>query len=148
MPPNVPGVAPKAVASAVKILVEVVRDRDGDVSGQIGDGTTSERPKPTLIPAYSAYGITAGNGFSCARSVGIQCWGDNSGGQFGDGATGTSSKPKAAATGVGGGDPVADAYHACARRSDGCVSCWGVNTSGQLGDGTTTNRPTPVSAGR
>ncbi|MGW1116336.1 RCC1 domain-containing protein [Streptomyces tanashiensis] len=79
-------------------------------------------------------------------------WGNNAGGQLGDGSTaGSSSVPGRAcgnaicttplgkAVQVAGGDD-----HSIALLEDGSVVAWGANLSGQLGDGTNTARTTPV----
>jgi len=86
----------------------------------------------------------------------VQCWGDNSYGELGDGnailspqrggpSTGHSSIP---VTVVGINTAVAvtasDGYHSCAVLQDGTVRCWGDNVSGQLGDGSRTTAITPV----
>lgn len=74
----------------------------------------------------------------------VWAWGDNSGGQLGDGSAITRLSPVQVSglTGVASisaGDRAA--YAVC---SDGTVWAWGQNSSGQLGDGTRTDRSTPV----
>jgi alpha-tubulin suppressor-like RCC1 family protein len=76
---------------------------------------------------------------------GVKCWGDNSGGQLGNGTliatstptdvTGLSSGVVSIATGQG---------NHCALMTNGTIKCWGDNTSGKLGDGTTIRRLTPI----
>ena len=129
--------------------------------GQLGDGTTTNRPSPVDIPSLSAgvVSISAGafgsEGFSCASlvSTSVKCWGMNSVGQLGDGTTLPRSFPLAVcASGSGGLCPpltgasavTAGSGHACARMADE-LKCWGYNAFGQLGDGTTIDRLLPAS---
>ncbi|MEZ4681268.1 MAG: hypothetical protein R2932_44345 [Caldilineaceae bacterium] len=76
---------------------------------------------------------------NCARLVNgtVQCWGDNSQGQLGNGTRSASMVPVT----VGGLSQPATAlaagfYHTCAVLLDGDIECWGDNARGQLGDDT------------
>lgn len=117
-------------------------------SGQIGDGTTTNRLIPTDVSGLSS-GITAialGMDFSCAlTSAGaVMCWGENDFAKLGDGTTtdrhtpvnvaGLTSTVKAISPG---------AHHNCVLTTAGAVQCWGRNNFGQTGDGTTVDRTTP-----
>jgi alpha-tubulin suppressor-like RCC1 family protein len=83
----------------------------------------------------------AGGGFhTCALDTtgGIRCWGDNRGGQVGDGTCEwyqlDPSQPlenlgsRVLALAVG-------SSHTCALQQDGSIACWGRNSNGQLGMG-------------
>jgi len=78
----------------------------------------------------------------------LQCWGDNSFGQLGDGTTTdrltmTEVGLDAARTAVSissGKD------HTCSILDNGELQCWGRNNFGQLGDGTDTQSNSPVGA--
>src|SRR5437762_2450541 len=51
-----------------------------NMSGQLGDGTTTPRPAPTPVPALSeVVEIALGQGHTCARKTDgtVACWGDN-----------------------------------------------------------------------
>ena len=113
----------------------------------------SEPPQATtpynVFPGPGPYAVTASGMTSCAFwadgdvSGQIVCWGDNSGGQFGDGSTrsGASSGVTTSAPWVG--DTLGDGF-ACGLDSAGGVWCWGENAHGQLGDGTTTRHLAPA----
>jgi alpha-tubulin suppressor-like RCC1 family protein len=95
----------------------------------------------------AAVQVAAGNGHSCAlgSSGAVFCWGDNSAGQLGNGATTTRDAPvrvsglTAAAVQIAAGGA-----HGCALLDTGGLVCWGRNAFGQLGDGTTTPSSVPV----
>ncbi len=110
-------------------------------AGQVGDGTRVTRFEPVQVVGLST-GVTAistGEGHSCALTkAGIMsCWGHNSAGQLGRGASGEETPaPVVGLSAV----PVAIAafrYNSCAIAASGAAQCWGINGSGQLGNGTT-----------
>ena len=119
--------------------------------GQIGDGTTTQRPTPTPVSGLNAgvLALSAGGYHSCVLTAGggVTCWGRNDSGQIGDGTSATR-RPPTPVTGLASGVAVlaAGGWHSCALTTSGGVVCWGDNENGQLGDGTTTTRltPTPV----
>ncbi len=119
-------------------------------SGQLGNGTWDSGAGSDIPVAVSgitgATQLSAGSQHACVLlpDHSIQCWGDNSDGQLGNGKFGVSNVPvtvsgAATTTQVSAGDD-----HTCAVHSDGALWCWGHNQDGQLGDGTTTNSPVPV----
>lgn len=108
-------------------------------AGQLGDGSLEWArltPVPVIGLQSGVQAIAAGRGHSCAVLVsgGVRCWGDNKGGQLGDGAQVSSPKPvdvvglagrtRAVAAGLG---------ITCALAEAGGVQCWGAT---RVGDGT------------
>nr|WP_210063468.1 S-layer homology domain-containing protein [Pseudarthrobacter sp. PvP004] len=118
-------------------------------SGQLGDGTTTERLTPVKVSNLaSVKSISAGNGTAYALQTDgtARAWGSNSWGQLGDGTTTWRSLPVTIAglSGVAaleGGD--GNGY---ALMKDGTVRGWGYNKLGAVGSGDTAERhlPTPV----
>lgn len=121
-----------------------------NTTGQIGDGSTSDRSTPTVVRgAHTWIDITTGNGAACGlRTDGsAMCWGSDGSGRLGNGAAGSSLTP----TPVDGGLEFASidggfSGHFCAVTADGSGYCWGSNFRGRVGDGTSEDRevPTPV----
>jgi alpha-tubulin suppressor-like RCC1 family protein len=122
-------------------------------NGQIGDGTTNSHLVPTQViidtmtkaPLSNVVGIADGDLHSLAVKADgtVWAWGDNPGGQLGDGTMTRRILPvQLSLTGVSA--VAAGSAHSVALKSDGTVWTWGGNQSGQLGDGTTTMRTAPV----
>ncbi|MCK6544988.1 hypothetical protein L6R52_03915 [Myxococcota bacterium] len=156
LPTQVPGVTNAiAVEASLSGLHTCALTRTGEVycwgnnaNGQVGDGTTTNRPAPVLIGAApGATSISVGTSQTCVITSGgvVQCWGLNTNGQLGDGTTTQRTAPTTvtlpATTAIGTG-----LSHTCAKLVDGTVRCWGLNANSQLGDNTTTQRLSPVTA--
>ena len=106
-------------------------------SGQLGDGTTTDRARPVAVEdLHNVVAIDAGASFTCALTGAgaVKCWGGNFFGQLGDGTRDDRSVPEDV-TGLGSGavDIGAGASHACAVTEEGEVFCWGEGADGQLG---------------
>ena len=111
-------------------------------SGQLGDGTTtSVAYVPVSVTGITdAASVTANYLSFCAvlTSGAVDCWGDNTFGELGNGSTTDSDVPVATgittASAVAGSADDQDAT-ACALLASGGVDCWGSGEAGQLGNG-------------
>ncbi len=113
----------------------------GDNSyGQLGNGSTTNSPVPVPVHGLTS-GVTAvavGQYYACALLAAgtIECWGNNTYGQLGNGTTMLSTTPglvsgihaDASATSIAAGW-----WTACAVAGGG-VLCWGDNTFYELGN--------------
>ena len=119
--------------------------------GQLGNGTQTASSVPVaVVGLIDAAQVVAGHQHSCALTSGsstISCWGNNSSGQLGVGATPAFSNVPSVVPGLYKVTSMAaGSEYTCARHSGGTdLSCWGDNLVNQLGDGSATTRRTPVS---
>jgi uncharacterized protein YjdB len=116
-------------------------------SGQIGDGTSSGRTRPTQVPDLTFSDVAAGGSHSCgiATDGKTWCWGDGFSGQLGLGQLSTEANPvEVNAGGVRFTRIYAGGGHTCGLTAAGKAYCWGDNRAGQVGDGSTTDRTRPV----
>jgi len=106
-------------------------------SGQLGDGSTSNRLTPVEVTGLTSgvSAISADMHYSCAltTSGAVKCWGSNSQGQLGDGSTTQRLTPVAVSGLTGGTSAISSgAFHSCALSTAGSVKCWGGMTPGRL----------------
>ncbi|WP_164986377.1 DUF11 domain-containing protein [Streptomyces roseicoloratus] len=137
-------------------------------SGQLGDGTTTDRTTPVRVCAVGetapcasylkgVVAVAAGAAHSMALLTDgtVVSWGDNGQGRLGDGTPVDHRASPVRVCAVHEAVPcatylsgvtalAAGARHSLAVRADGSVASWGLNAAGQLGDGTTQDRPVPV----
>jgi alpha-tubulin suppressor-like RCC1 family protein len=118
--------------------------------GELGDGTTIDRPAPVDVIGLKSgvIAITAGEGQTCAltSSGGVKCWGDDQAGAVGDGTyTYTGRLTPVDVIGLTSGVSVVSASEGrtCALTSDGGAKCWGDGSFGELGNGSTDWSLTP-----
>lgn len=95
---------------------------------------------PAQEASASSYtAVAAGGQHTCAKTTsgGLQCWGNNTFGQLGNGAYLTSTGVATAVAGLSSGVSQVDlgTWHSCAATTSGTVKCWGRNALGQLGVG-------------
>ena len=117
--------------------------------GQLGDGTTSDHRAPTPIAAPDGRRFTAlavGWNHSCVADEARRayCWGDNSGGQLGDGTRSARMTPVPVGGGAEFASISAGAAHSCALTPRGDAYCWGRNNFGQLGLGRLGDQTVPA----
>lgn len=122
-------------------------------SGQLGDGTTTDRLAPVRVPGVAnVTAIAAGGGHSLALDAngGVWQWGSDLAGVQTCQPPGwpTGLQCNLAPTPVAGLPTVtavaAASGYSLALASDGTVWSWGRNEIGQLGNGTTTDQPVPA----
>jgi len=125
-----------------------------NISGQVGDGTTTSRSSPVSVVG----GITnwsqvdaGGNHSLGVTSNGIAyAWGYNGyDGRLGTGETGYGASKSSPVSVIGGitnwSQVSAGDAHSLGVTSNGIAYGWGLNSFGRLGDGTTTASNSPVS---
>jgi alpha-tubulin suppressor-like RCC1 family protein len=107
-------------------------------TGQLGDGTTTQRMKPVAVAGTLRF-VQVSVGWNHACGVTPEslayCWGFNADGELGDSTTAPRWTPTRVAGGhhfrqVDGGG-----FHTCGVTTGDRGFCWGANGSGQVGDG-------------
>ncbi|WP_339787714.1 hypothetical protein, partial [uncultured Imperialibacter sp.] len=104
-------------------------------------------PSPVLLNSDIDWsGFSAGNNFSLAvkEDGTLWSWGENSGGQLGNGSTDSSYEPMIVGSDMDWVDVVAGSYNSFARKIDGSLWAWGGNSAGNLGIGSQENQLMPV----
>jgi alpha-tubulin suppressor-like RCC1 family protein len=120
-------------------------------AGQLGNGSTTDSDVPVAVSGLSG-GVTSiadNGGNACATLVSgqVDCWGDNSVDELGDGSAGGMSTTPVTVAGfssLGTALGASNGASACAVSLAGQAECWGWNTDGQLGDGSVSNSDVPV----
>ncbi len=116
--------------------------------GQLGDGTTIDRPNPIDVSGLPGpvTAVALGGLHTCVLTTasGVYCWGQRIKGQLGDGTSGFdhpqfSSTPVNVNGLAGKGITAITAVstHTCALTAEDRVKCWGSDQYGQLGTGRT-----------
>jgi alpha-tubulin suppressor-like RCC1 family protein len=80
-----------AGATCALVLTGAVRCWGLNDHGQLGDGTTVNRPTPTVVSGLgrgvAAIALGSFHGCALTNRGGVKCWGSNASGQLGDGTT-------------------------------------------------------------
>ncbi len=127
--------------------------------GELGDGSTTESPRPVPVQGVGGGGelsgvvaISAGayHNMALLSNGTVVTWGLNEHGELGDEATSQSDVP-VAVKGVGGVGVLsgvaaisAGNFFSVALLSSGAVDAWGYNYRYELGNGTTAEAKTPI----
>lgn len=116
-------------------------------NGKLGDGTTTERLKPTLVATTVRFSkVYAGVGITCATTANgaAYCWGPNGIGQLGTGTAGAAQPTPVPAVSSQAFQAMSIAHsRTCGLTTAGAISCWG---EGPFGDGAAAGiSATPVS---
>jgi len=99
-------------------------------SGALGDGTDGRHAGPVHVVGLGSgvAAVAGGIDHSCALTTAgaVKCWGDNEGGELGDGTMSERRTP-VSVVGLGGGVQAiaAQNVHSCALTTAGGVKCWG-----------------------
>ncbi|WP_374206382.1 protein kinase [Gordonia sp. McavH-238-E] len=112
----------------------------GNERGTLGDGTTTDRPRPVAITGISDVSAVSmgGLGTTCAISSGdLYCWG------YGVGQPGQNVPLPTKVAGLSRVTSVSVGLTICAI-SDGDAYCWRNNASGQVGNGSTGSVEVPT----
>ncbi|HOX56872.1 MAG TPA: cell wall anchor protein [Candidatus Paceibacterota bacterium] len=137
-----------------------------NISGQLGDNTTTFRPVPApvmatgvlagkTVVAIAAGGAapSAGHSLALCSDGTVAAWGHNYYGQLGDNQVSGSQSMVPVAVNTAPGSALsgkrvvaigAGYRHSVALCSDGSVATWGWNNAGQLGDNSTNTALVPV----
>ncbi|WP_295787236.1 hypothetical protein [uncultured Microbacterium sp.] len=111
-----------------------------NATGQVGDGSTTNRLTPVQVPGLTSQvtqvGAAAFSSFVLLSDGSVQGWGYNNDGEVGDG-TQTERRSPVQVAGLTSGvtQIAAQAYTGFALMSDGTVKGWGFSGGGEVGDG-------------
>jgi len=120
-------------------------------NGKLASGDTAQVNAPSQIYrtgdvlVADASRVVAGKEHSCLLRTGgtVECWGDNSARQLGDGSADANATEARAVGGLSNVTAIAAGdYHTCAL-TGGQVYCWGSNVQKQLGKASGTMYDTP-----
>lgn len=118
--------------------------------GQLGDGTTFHKNKPTQIGTATNWkSISTGTNHSHAikDDGSLWSWGANEYGQLGDGTYENRTIPIQIGKDTNWMSILTNTTHSIAIKKDGTLWAWGSNEYGQLGDGTYDGRNIPMQIG-
>lgn len=123
-----------------------------NLSGRLGDGTTTNRGTPTAVTGGSTWKQASAGVVSCGIKSDdtLWCWGQNFLGRTGLNTTTGDALTPTQVSGGGTWKYVSVGFVSCAIKTDDTLWCWGPNANGMTGLNTTTGNtivPTQVSGG-
>lgn len=116
-------------------------------SGQLGDGTNTQRATPVLVQNLDhVVNIAAGSRHSLAvKNDGtVWAWGNGDYGKLGNGSNANCNAPVQVNVLTGMVDVAAGENHSLSLKSDGTVWAWGKGGNGQLGNGSANDTYVPI----
>ncbi|MFO1441522.1 MAG: hypothetical protein U1F81_24605 [Verrucomicrobiaceae bacterium] len=151
--PNLTGVASVGAGSSHYVALK----SDGTLwawgsngSGQLGDGTTTDRTQPVQVGSATDWAFVACGGSStlAIKSNGtLWAWGYGGNGVLGDSTSTNRSSPVQVGTATNWSSVSTSGSHTLGIRTDGTLWGWGNNGQGQVGDGSYNSRFSPVQIG-
>ena len=115
----------------------------GHAPGQTSNGWKLVR----VLPKWASVSASERRSFAINSKGELYGWGDNDGGELGDGTMIDRSSPTRIGTASDWAHVSTGDSHSLAINTKGELYAWGNNGSGRLGDGATTNRTTPTRIG-
>ena len=124
-------------------------------SGQLGNNDTSlVNPQPVAVAGglrFQSLSVSKVEDVTCGLSINgaAYCWGQNEGGQLGDGTVTRRLTPTPVVGGLTFASLAVGNEHVCGVTTSGSAYCWGSTPNGAFGDGTvgTHLTPTPTAPG-
>jgi alpha-tubulin suppressor-like RCC1 family protein len=119
-------------------------------SGQLGDGTTINKPSAVLISnilggkSFAQIVTGTSHNLAVATDGSLWAWGNNQYGQLGSNTTSNSASPIQVSVGTSFTSVGTANNTSYATDTTGNLYAWGDNSQNQVGDGTTINKSTPV----
>ena len=147
-----PGTTFRAVASSIfhtcAIATNALFCWGANTSGQLGDGTGTQRNSPALVTSTPPDKLAVGVSHSCAiTGQQLACWGGNYHGELGLGPAGSAATPTVVTMPALQWSSLARSLgnsSSCAITSDNRLYCWGRNNRGQLGIGSFADQRIPT----
>jgi alpha-tubulin suppressor-like RCC1 family protein len=121
--------------------------------GELGNGTTTDSTSPVQVSGLTSgvQALSAGDAAACAVLISAQvdCWGDNTNGELGNGSVGGQSTTPGLVQGGGFASDGASlglgmGATSCALDGSEMANCWGANFDAQVGDGSLTDTGSPT----
>ena len=121
---------------------QALAENESDEEGPSPGGDKTFLSGGCHIVSLSGGGLSGCGAVSTGKVI---CWGNNLGGELGNGGEGTQSTTPVLVDGITNATAVGTGeYTSCALLASGRIDCWGGSTWGQLGDGSEESSSTPV----